>query len=491
MVEEEEPTGPRPVTPEALEQMLVLALEHDRHGRTEKAVLAWEVVLEMRQALGNKDTIEYAVSLNNLGQALFRSNEVAEKQEVFERAAKVFLECLRMRQRLGDKGTTDYANSLSWAALVLDKAGQHAQAVVLGEECLEMREKLGLRGTTDWIIALNNLGFSLNNAGQHERAVEVLTECLAVHKPGTKDYAIILNNLGLAYDKLRWYPKSADAFRQATEAYEKLNLLETSVGSVSLCNWGAALDRSGEHVEAARVLKECCALQRKIDMATLPTFAVNLSNLALALRNAGQLSEAIEAWESARHVRLAYSHPENADAALSLCHLATGYCSAKRYDLASQTFQECQEMRKLLGLERSTEYVDTLHSLGIALKKSGQTHRAIAVNEEWRQTKDRIQQPYFPDLGRAPTPTIPFASAPSLPPQPSPSPQQPPRPAPAVPEALEAPTGPPCVPPSSFSLSNTNVAVGLFSVFGLLFLVVYIIVWLRKPTKSKHNKKNN
>ncbi len=252
--------------------------------------------------------------------------------------------------------------------------------------------------------------------------------------------------------------------------------METVVGSVSLCNWGAALDRAGEHEAGARVLGECCALQRKLEMGNNVMFAINLSNLALALRSAGNLTEAVEQWEAARHVRIAYGHQPNADVAMSLCHLAAAYSSAKRFDLAAQTFEECQGMRRSLGLQGSPEYVDTLHAYGVALKKSGETQRAMAVNEEWRQTKDRMaNQRLQAELNSRPMFTAPTA-APSVSPSPLPKPK---------PTVTAAPKE-----GNHWALGSarSNVYVALALGFGVLFFIVLLVVWMRKPSKGKHKR---
>ncbi len=152
--------------------------------------------LQGEELLNMEDTQEHADSLFNMGRALFETNSVLERPDVYERVAQLFLRNLKLQSNFGHKGTAQFANALSWAALAVDKAGRHAQAVVLGEDLVETREKLGQKGSQEWIIAVNNLGFALNKAGQSKRAVEMLLLCeQACSTECKKHVALVFSNL--------------------------------------------------------------------------------------------------------------------------------------------------------------------------------------------------------------------------------------------------------------------------------------------------------
>jgi hypothetical protein len=56
-----------------------------------------------------------------MGRALFETNHMLERVDVFEKIAQCFLRNLRLQTVHGQKGTTEYADALSWAALAIDK----------------------------------------------------------------------------------------------------------------------------------------------------------------------------------------------------------------------------------------------------------------------------------------------------------------------------------------------------------------------------------
>ena len=160
------------------------------------------------------------------------------------------------------------AKAMLGLSILLDTAGEYAEAERVGESSVRLYRELG--GSPDDLAdALNHFGNVLANLGHFRRAQAIHDEALALSKELNNAYRVSrsLGNLsGLALE-LHEYERAADvaqeALRYARESADSL------LQCVALGNWGNACAALGRVSEAAPLEREALLLSSELGMDEL------------------------------------------------------------------------------------------------------------------------------------------------------------------------------------------------------------------------------
>ncbi|GIU71910.1 MAG: hypothetical protein KatS3mg003_1389 [Candidatus Nitrosocaldaceae archaeon] len=175
----------------------------DKKKLVKKAIKAYEEALTIRTK--DKYPLDYAMTLNNLGNAYRTLAEVEDKAENCKKAIKAYEEALTIRTK--DKYPLDYAmtlnnlgNAYRTLAEVEDKAENCKKAIKAYEEALTIRTKD--KYPLDYAMTLNNLGIAYRTLAEVEdkaenckKAIKAYEEALEIVKDIPYLYNIISKNL--------------------------------------------------------------------------------------------------------------------------------------------------------------------------------------------------------------------------------------------------------------------------------------------------------
>jgi CHAT domain-containing protein/Tfp pilus assembly protein PilF len=293
-------------------------------GRVPEAVKCFQEAIELRRALGNKNSLAFA--LNNLGQAYSNVGE-------FQAALKSFQEALQLRVEVGD--IEGEARTLSNISGVYFGMGEFQEALNYCQQALPLRRATGNR--TGEALTLANIGSNYRELGEPQRALEYYQQAIPlVRGQGGRLYeASMLDGVGQAYYDLGDYPKALEyqtqslSLRQASndrygegaslanvgrvylrlgdlkkalEYFEQSLQLRRATGdrrgeAMTLQNAGALYRESGDQQKALAYFNEGLAISRAIKNRFYE--ATLLYNIALIEQSAGHVDEAISKVECA------------------------------------------------------------------------------------------------------------------------------------------------------------------------------------------------
>jgi tetratricopeptide (TPR) repeat protein len=191
----------------ALELMATNASQRSRINETKQAL---KRASEIRRRLPDGDPAELAAGLNQLGEALFSTEDFQEAIAAFEEAIKLFEET---------PPTGIYALTLANLAATYSYVGESERALPLHLEALELKREIF--GTTHFEV-----GFSVNNLamlywanGDYAAAEPYFLEAYQIFYdefgPTHGNTAVVMHGVGLSYESVgnyveaeRWYSEA-------------------------------------------------------------------------------------------------------------------------------------------------------------------------------------------------------------------------------------------------------------------------------------------
>jgi CHAT domain-containing protein len=174
--------------------------------------------LEIRQQLLGPDHEDTLTSLNNLAGMYLESGQKTEARRLF----------VQIVATLGSKNpeSTDYATALSNLSQAHQELNELTEAERFSRQSLQIRERLLGPDHPDVATSLNNLASLLDARYQFGESEPLFRRALAIRAtklgPFHPEHAAILSNLAVHFRQANLWHDSADWYRQALDAQQKI-----------------------------------------------------------------------------------------------------------------------------------------------------------------------------------------------------------------------------------------------------------------------------
>ncbi len=276
--------------------MTMVAVNHDRSGRTSEAEPLHRRVLEIRRTtLGNdhRDTLD---AVNNLAAWMFYRGR-------FEEARQLWSELLERRSELEGEdaaGTLNVSVNLAYLYVVL---GRLEEAEPMYRHVLEVRLRTLGEEHPSTLRVRNNLAGLFDRARRYGEAeaefraiIEVQRRTLGDDHPDT---LLSLNNRASVLKRLERLDESEALYREVLERRRKTLSDSHPHTLLSINNLAVLLDERGSREEAAALYHEAMRVMRATIGAGHPDTVNVTGNLADMLWGGGQRDEALKLLDEA------------------------------------------------------------------------------------------------------------------------------------------------------------------------------------------------
>ncbi len=269
------------------------------------------------------------------------------------------------------------------AALALQQAGRHQEAVALLEPMLQaIRRQHGERHADAVQVAMQ-LGRCYQALGQLDRVLpldeSLLAQLLVWRGRQHRETLAAMVNLSTTYFDLGQHARALQLQTEGLRLAERHLGPDAPITIRALTSMATILAGLGRHVEAVGFDRRALQARRRSLPEDHPDIESSLNNLSNSLVSAGLHAEAVPLAEQAlqrRRLRLGAQHPATLTATLNL---GENYTAVGRYADAIALLQPALAWAKL---RPGPDHVDTLYAqytLVAALHEAGRTPEALAV----------------------------------------------------------------------------------------------------------------
>ncbi len=305
-----------------------------------------EVLIEdaaaIRRATFAEDSLEYALSLDSLGNLAYRRGQ-------HDLAARHFGAALELHRTLDNGVHTDVAKAANNLAVALRLLGRIDEARTLHEEALALRR--AKHGDAHRLVAesVNNLAAIHLDVGDLQRAEECMQQVLEIRRASLGEehprLAQALNNLASIAFRRRDYDAAERHMRAAIALYRTIPGVELDGLAGALSNLATLLRSRGKTEEALVVAEESLQLhRRRLGSDEHPQVAETLKVLAEIAHTLGRDDEAqrrfAEVVESVRRLYPA-GHAKIGEA---LCNYGTSLNRTRRPTVSEPLLREALEI---------------------------------------------------------------------------------------------------------------------------------------------------
>jgi CHAT domain-containing protein/Flp pilus assembly protein TadD len=243
-------------------------------------VAALRFLAPNRQAIQPEVRVDYAASLNNLGEISYSRGDLLKSWKQFE-------EALRICDELGDRSGA--ARAHLFTGYIVGGLGDREKAVA------EFSRSLGLysaiRNKTGQGLALTALGLMQSLNGDEERAIRMHREAIDIFRSigDHQSEAIAVNGLGQAYENLMEYPTALENYQKALRLFQSEGSLDFA--SVATFHVARTYRLMGNLKQAQAHYEKCLILSRSA--RKVRTEANALNELALMYATQGNREKTI------------------------------------------------------------------------------------------------------------------------------------------------------------------------------------------------------
>ncbi|MCA9690061.1 MAG: tetratricopeptide repeat protein, partial [Myxococcales bacterium] len=261
----------------------------ESRGDQNEALAAYRKALALHERAYGPDHPQVALSLSDLGVALYRLDRLDEARATLERARAI------LEASVGPEHP-QVATALSNLALVLQAQGDLEEAAKLHALALTIEERTRGPGHPALAISHHNLGYLAFARGDYQGSIEHYTRALEIFEQGgSRDHLRIAsteNALGISLKRLSRGDEALPHYRRALELRAR-QLPEDSVLLASTRhNLGRLLLEQGEPREAAALLEQALTVREEALAAEDTQLAKTRRSLGIALVEAGELERA-------------------------------------------------------------------------------------------------------------------------------------------------------------------------------------------------------
>ena len=354
-----------------------------QNGRFTEALQTYNDALEIqRKALGVKN-LDYATTLNNLGE-LYRT------MGNFAKSKSVLNQSLKIKKAFLGENHPDYTATLSNLAVLHMSMGEHSKAEPLLSKCYDIEKAiLGVNHPYS-VMTLINLAEACQKMGDLSRAEPLMIQCHQISKAVFGEqhriHAATLNNLGMLYFSIGDLVKAKPLLIQC-RSIQRSVLKENHPDYATTINNLASLYRSiGDYDRSEHLYFQCLKIRKRILGEPHPIYAATLGSLAALYQLKGDYSKAepllIRCLKIQRGV-LKDGHP---DYSTTLNNLALLYKSTGNYAKAKPLFIQSLDICKAVYGEKNLEYVTTLNNLAGLYRSTGDLATAESLYLQCHET---------------------------------------------------------------------------------------------------------
>ena len=360
-----------------------------KKGRYADAAARASAVIDSLEAAGVPDSVELAVAMDGLAQAMWRDRKASDP------AARATAErALGIKERALGPNHPELTETLMQLGLIVSDNGDYERARAIFERALVIEEN-GL-GPDDpkvgWV--LTSYGILLLNMGDYSGAKPLLERALAIREkefgPDATSVAASLNPLGNLLQLMGDYTQARELYERSLKIREKW-LGPDHVDVEKSLRTVASLDAAiGDYALARSRYERAIAIDEKILGPDHLTLARDLDALAGVLLAAGDTAAARPVLDRCRAIiakNKSAGVPEN----LGLFQMITGDVAGAR----ATWEQALAEREKAIGAE-SPETVPSRRKLGSLLMASGDLPGARAHIERARAIAQTALGPDHP-----------------------------------------------------------------------------------------------
>jgi CHAT domain-containing protein/tetratricopeptide (TPR) repeat protein len=346
---------------------------------------------------GSHDTLrEYVLAVNNWGELLSRTGELAKAEALFSEAARV--------SKAGgfDQAFATAQNNIGFLHIATGRYKTGERRIRLA---LRVRRQTLPPDHPEIANSLNNLGDLYVRNGAYKKARKMFDKALriraaaAVTDTGSK--ASSSNNMAALYGKLGDYASAENLFQEA------LGMLATEGSPAHLGvlasledNYGMLLGSLGRFAEAEELCRRALDRRRQMLPETHPDVASSLSNIAKLRFGIGDYAGSLKLQTESLEIRRRPGS-NKLDIALSLSASVEVYCAVGNYEVANRVCNEALEIRRnVLG----DNHLDTLVSLAdLAAIRSlrGDFVGARQLLEQVLERRTAVLGKFHPDVASA------------------------------------------------------------------------------------------
>ncbi len=277
-------------------------------GNYDRAEEMHRVTLKIYQATSGSESVDAAIALSNLGEALWKQRKLAE-------AERVHLVALDIRRRLFGNTNADVATSLNSLAGVYRRQYRLAESEAATREALAIRQKLFGAESLEVADTLHNLSVVLGDENRRAEAEVAAREMLAIRRKllGAEHplVAAALADVAWAATGAGKVAEAESLEREALAMQRKLLGDEHPEIPKTLSLLGQLFQRQGNKPEAHAVLKAALSIQHKLLGENHADTLETLQVLGRMLESDGNLEEAEVVYRAAVALRTAKSGRED------------------------------------------------------------------------------------------------------------------------------------------------------------------------------------
>jgi CHAT domain-containing protein len=285
----------------------------------------------LRLARANKDRINEALTLRELGRTYFEAEEPQAALGYYAEAMKLF-ETLNY-----PRGKANTFQSMALASSALEN---YAQALAYFQQALTLYRTYGDRSNE--AAAYNNLAMEYKEHGELQKALENYNQALPLSR--LTGYVVlelkVLNNLGITYKDLGDYDKARDLYEQSLVMCRRLGNV---VGEAQvLNNIGNVYRAEGENQKALDYYQQALAIFGRLKIRSDEAMAFN--NIGAIYLQMNEPEKALPFHEQARDIRISLGDRRGEASALN----QTGRAWYQLGDLAKARgfLQQALEIRR-------------------------------------------------------------------------------------------------------------------------------------------------
>ena len=316
-------------------------------GLYDQAVPLMKDALSKRRDLMGAQSLDVAQSLNNLGEALWRTSDYTESERNLRQS-------LEIRRQLLGNNSAEVAVTLALLADVLSARGEFAESRPLNQEALRIRTRLF--GQSHVLVAesIGDVGRNFTEQGDFKQAEAYIRRAAdmqrALHPGVHPEVSEAINNLAFALMDLGRPEEAEPLFKEALDMQRKLLGNSHPDLATALNNMAFARETRGDYRGAESTYREALAMNRRLLGERHPDVASTMSNTAFAIYAQGRRSEAIDLQRASLDMRRDLLGSEHPDVAGGAASLAYWLIDARAFDEAGQLIKESlATRRKVLG----------------------------------------------------------------------------------------------------------------------------------------------
>eukprot|EP00041_Stephanoeca_diplocostata_P031171 m.964675 g.964675 ORF g.964675 m.964675 type:complete len:881 (+) comp23904_c0_seq7:236-2878(+) len=326
---------------------------------------------------------------------------ILERMGQHDQAIAFYNEALDVDTKLLGAEHPETALSLMRLTIAYRGAGEYVKALECGQQALEILRKAYGTEHIDIADAHNAIGLVHYRLGNHTAALQSLRESLRMNTQLRPDHAAIaddFSSLGLVY-KLKGDSKLAvDYYKRAIALQRRVLGPEHPDLASSYNNLGVVYERIGDYDEAISLLKKSHDIKAKIHGMEHPSIATSYNNIAIAYNYKGDYDRGIEYHTKALEIKQKVYDPDHHSIATTTANLGLTYNFKGEHEKAIELCLEALRIHlKVVG----PDHCDTAGSysnLGNAYDGKGDWDTAVDYFEKSLAIKTTSLGPQHPDV---------------------------------------------------------------------------------------------